>query len=708
VLLKCRAGCEQDALLDALRERRLWPDITNGVDHRPAAVNGSRRIVAIYEYRDEAGALLFQVVRFVPKDFRQRRPDGNGGWNWNLENVRRVPYRLPELIATPLDQIVYIAEGEKDVEALAAWGRAATCNPGGAGKWRDEFAQFFRGRDVVVLGDNDLAGREHALRVASNLASVAARVAILELPDLPPKGDVSDWLDAGGTKERLDELADAAPLFRPGGATPPNNSDAGDDKAEIARLAHLSPLQYDREREAAAERLGCRMATLDDAVRAARGSSADPGDAAGRGRRIEIADFERWPDPVSGRALLEALARTIRENVILSLHQADAVGLWTVYTHAFDAFDFSPKLVIRSPEKRSGKTRLVEVLERLARRPLFVSGISAAALLRVIEQHAPAMLLDEIDTLMKGDAEMAEALRGMINSGFTRTGARFVKNVPTPDGGFEPRAFSTWCPMLLAGIGKLPDTIADRSITIEMKRKRPDEKVKRLRARDGGELWDLGRKVARWATDNLDSVGLADPEVPEKLNDRAADAWSPLLAIADVAGGDWPARARKAAIELSGGEGAETMREILLNDIWDAFHARNADRLPSDDLVDYLIGLEHRPWSEINRGKPVTKAGLARLLKPFKVVPGTIRLDGGRTAKGYYRRAFDDAFERYVPCAAFQNVTTSQARKSAALSENQNVTNGNGVTLRNRESANASAGCDVVTDQNPVPWRARL
>lgn len=374
------------------------------------------------------------------------------------------------------------------------------------------------------------------------------------------------------------------------------------------------------------------MTTLRAAVAAARGNGAaiSPGQA----RPIDLPDPEPWPGPVDGAALLDELARTIREYLILSPRQADAVALWSVFTHAFDAFDFSPRFVIRSPEKRSGKTRLVEVLERLARRPFLVSGISAAGLLRMIEQHAPAMLLDEIDTMMKGDPELAEALRGMINSGFNRAGARFVKNAPTPDGGFEPRAFSTRCPILLSGIGELPDTIADRSIIIEMTRKRRDEKVKRLRARDGAELWDFGRKAARWTADNLDALRLATPSPPAQLHDRAADAWEPLLAIADAAGGELPTRARKAAIELSDGEGAETIREMLLNDIRDAYNARKADRLSSDDLAAHLVALDDRPWPEINRGKPLTKTGLARLLKPLKVIPGSIRLDDGRTPKG--------------------------------------------------------------------------
>jgi hypothetical protein len=219
--------------------------------------------------------------------------------------------------------------------------------------------------------------------------------------------------------------------------------------------------------------------------------------------------------------------------------------------------------------------------------------------------------------------------------------------------------------MLLAGIGKLPDTIADRSIIIEMTRKRRDEKVRRLRARDGGELRDLARKAARWAADNLNALERADPGVPAQLHDRAADAWLPLLAVADAAGGEWPERARKVAIELTVGEDAETTREMLLRDIQAAFQTGNVDRLSSEDLIAYLIGLDDRPWAEINRGNPLTKVSLAGLLKPFKIRPGTMRLDNGRTPKGYYSHAFEDVFARYLPDISEPNATTPQTSQSA-------------------------------------------
>lgn len=163
-----------------------------------------REEVAQYNYADENGVLLFQVVRFEPKDFRQRCPAGDV-WSWSVKGIRKVPYRLPELLEAP-DAIVYVVEGEKDVNRLMAMGLLATCNAGGAGKWSAELSEFFRGRRVVILPDNDEPGRKHAAKVSKSLSTVGAMVRVIHLPGLPEKGDVSDWLGAGGTVEKLEAM----------------------------------------------------------------------------------------------------------------------------------------------------------------------------------------------------------------------------------------------------------------------------------------------------------------------------------------------------------------------------------------------------------------------------------------------------------------------------------------------------------------------
>lgn len=200
-VLKCHAGCQTADIVRALglTMASLFDD--DGRDNREPG-----RIVAEYDYRDEHGKRLFQVVRLEPKSFRQRRPLGSA-WEWGVEGVRQVPYRLPELIGSG-NATVYVVEGEKDADALAERGLTATTNAGGAGKWRAEFSQYLRGRNVVILPDNDSAGESHAVKVASSLAGIAASVRTVRLPGLPPKGDVSDWLAAGGTKAQLMALVD--------------------------------------------------------------------------------------------------------------------------------------------------------------------------------------------------------------------------------------------------------------------------------------------------------------------------------------------------------------------------------------------------------------------------------------------------------------------------------------------------------------------
>jgi hypothetical protein len=200
-LLKHRAGFEKPAALAWLRDHKL-------IEDRPKPGAKKPREVAAYDYRDEDGALLFQVVRFEPKDFRQRQPNGKDGWIWKMAGVRLVPYRLPELVAAiGQGRAIYITEGEKGVQSLVGLGLAATCSPGGAGKWRKDYARPFAGADVVILPDNDDAGRKHAEQVTASLLPVARSIRVLALPDLPAKGDVADWIEAGGTLAQIEELA---------------------------------------------------------------------------------------------------------------------------------------------------------------------------------------------------------------------------------------------------------------------------------------------------------------------------------------------------------------------------------------------------------------------------------------------------------------------------------------------------------------------
>ena len=210
VLLDCKAGCSFDAVVQALglRKADLFPS-----DNGRAKANVHKRIVAAYDYTDAQGELLYQCVRFEPKDFRQRRPDGNGGWFWNLNGTPKVLYRLRDIIDADPSELIVICEGEKDAEALCALGFVATTCPMGAGKWRLVEDAILAGRRVAILPDRDDAGRKHALDVATHLHGRATEVRIVGLPGTGK--DVSDWIESGGTAADLVKLIEAAPIFSP-------------------------------------------------------------------------------------------------------------------------------------------------------------------------------------------------------------------------------------------------------------------------------------------------------------------------------------------------------------------------------------------------------------------------------------------------------------------------------------------------------------
>lgn len=211
-LVYCHAGCTAESICHALgwTLADLMPAI-NG--HHEPTPKQPKRPVAMYDYHDEAGAVVMQVVRYEPKTFKQRQPDGKGGWTWSVKGVRVVPYQLDELAANP-GRTVVVVEGEKDVLALKELGVVATCNAGGAGKWTEEHAQYLAGRNVLIVPDNDTPGRKHAAAVAESLDGLAKSVRILSLPNVPEKGDASDWIAAGGTLDDLLKIAAATPTWQ--------------------------------------------------------------------------------------------------------------------------------------------------------------------------------------------------------------------------------------------------------------------------------------------------------------------------------------------------------------------------------------------------------------------------------------------------------------------------------------------------------------
>lgn len=377
----------------------------------------------------------------------------------------------------------------------------------------------------------------------------------------------------------------------------------------------------------------------------------------GQGHAIFLTDPDPWPDPVDGAALLDELRRTFERFVVLPKGASTALALSVVLTHAYDAFTVCPRVAITSPTKRCGKSTLLTLLSGLVPRPLPSVNMSAASLFRAVEEYHPTLLVDEADRFL-GDKE---DLIGLLNAGHYRPLAYVTRVVGDAN---EVRAFSVWAPAIIALIGRLPDTIADRSVSIPMRRKTKEEKVERLRLDRLGELETLQRKAWRWAQDNMEALRAADPDVPSALHDRAQDNWRPLLAIADLAGGDWPEKARKAARILSAttNKDDEDIAVTLLGDLRSIFKAREASRMATSDLLDALCAMEDRPWGDWKGGKPISPQGLARLLKRFNVSPRH-----ERNWRGYIAADLTDAWGRYLEASQ-----ASPAHRDAGFGDSPN------------------------------------
>jgi uncharacterized protein DUF3631 len=301
--------------------------------------------------------------------------------------------------------------------------------------------------------------------------------------------------------------------------------------------------------------------------------------------------------------------------------------------------------------------RRVEPPRREGRR--LPAAVTAAVLPRKVDADRPTLLLDESDTAFKGDRDYAEALRGVLNSGYRRSGKTTVCVGQGVQIGFQD--FSTFCPKAIAGIGRLPDTVQSRSIPIRLKRKAPGETIERFRERDVTEQ----ARPLREALELLGPVLVpelapARPELPDELGDRPQDVWEPLFAIADLAGSGWPEQARQAATTLSATRNAEdgSAGVLLLADIRTVFAERDTDRLPTEILLDALRELPESPWLEWY-GKPLSARGLARLLRPYAIGPHS---DG--SSRGYKRGAFEDAWGRYLlPELSGASATQFQSEK---------------------------------------------
>ncbi|MFC9089461.1 DUF3631 domain-containing protein [Nocardiopsis dassonvillei] len=361
----------------------------------------------------------------------------------------------------------------------------------------------------------------------------------------------------------------------------------------------------------------------------------------------------------AGAELLDQVETFLRRFVAFpSEAAAVATTLWAAHTHLLDGFDSTPRLAFLSPEPGSGKTRALEITETLVPNPMLAVNATPAALFRAIgdADNPPTVLFDEIDTVFGPKAKDNEDLRGLINAGHRRSGVAYRC---VGDGSSQAVvAFKCYAAIALGGLGELPDTVLTRSVIIRMRRRAPHEKVSPYRARlNEPEGHALRARLSSWAKTVADQVCETYPDMPEGVNDRPADVWEPLLAVADAAGEHWPERARAACVELVAGSTDPTKVSLgvrLLADLRTVFHAQGADKLPSTLILSQLAEMDDAPWGELG-GKGLDSRALARLLKPYTTAEGdpiksrNIRMPDGTVPKGFHAADLADAWSRYLP-----------------------------------------------------------
>jgi Protein of unknown function (DUF3631)/Domain of unknown function (DUF3854) len=497
----------------------------------------------------------------------------------------------------------------------------------------------FRGRTVYIAFDADFASnpsvRQALIRTAILLHKTGADVKILKWPFQDGKG-LDDYL-AKSNRRQQNEAQTFELLCK--------------SACNLSGVLSLCDLEF-FELEASRARLkGSVLSQLCKMVSHSLGVSAETlkegikSEYEEQEQTVGMTDPEPWPEPVDGAALIDEIAAVVLRHVAMEREQAQAVALWIMLTYLEPFVDIMPLLTVLSPLKRCGKTTLLALLQRLVNRPLPSSNASSASLYRVIERFHPTLIVDEVDSWLKDNEEA----RGIINSGHSRDMAYVLRCKPDSN---EPEIFSTWSPKVLAGIGNVADTLADRSIIIHLERRKPSQKIVKLRDTDPGWFAQMRQKLVKWAQDHGEEIKESRPTIPNVMNDREGDNWFPIFAIADQLGGIWPAEVQKIALSLSDSDDTETVSILLLMKIREILDELPDEKqfIPTDHLIRELNGDKNQPWSDWGNGKGLTPHKLARILKDFGVKPRREwnKIEG-KQEMSYKRKDLEPVFERYSP-----------------------------------------------------------
>jgi Protein of unknown function (DUF3631) len=381
---------------------------------------------------------------------------------------------------------------------------------------------------------------------------------------------------------------------------------------------------------------------------------------------------DAWAIPTTGAELLDSVRLSLTRYVVLpSTESTIAIVLWVAASHAQTAWQAAPRLVVKSPEKRCGKTRLLDIVEALCCKPFITFNATVAAVVRSIrEDDPPTLLVDEADAIWSRakTSDGAEDLRALLNAGFQRN-----RPVIRCQGPLQiPTAFPSFAFCALAGIGDtIPDTVTDRAVVVRMRRRAPGETVSSFRRRDAVPLNALRDELSKWIVGAVDELRDARPAIP--VEDRAADVWEPLLAVADLAGGEWPALARQACLVMTSqadeddADASLSMR--LLADLRDVF-VEGCDRMHSAAIVEALAKIEDGPWADYF-GRTFTVRDLTNRLKGYGLKAEKQLKIGDVNRSGFTRDQLHDVWRRYLPPDPSTSSTrsTSQVRAVDQITE---------------------------------------
>ena len=376
-------------------------------------------------------------------------------------------------------------------------------------------------------------------------------------------------------------------------------------------------------------------------------------------RSDEIRELYALDNPDGAELLNDIKAFLARFVAYPSPHALVAHVLWIVHTWLMVCWESTPRIAFLSPEPGSGKSRALEVTEPLVPRPVHAVNTTSAYLFRKVSdpEGLPTILFDEIDTVFGPKAKENEDIRGMLNAGH-RKGAMAGRCVVRGKI-IETEELEAFCAVALAGLDDLPDTLMSRSVVIRMRRRAPSELVEPWRHRvNAPEAKVLAQRLSNWADSVKDRAGQTWPDMPQGVEDRDADVWEALLAVADLAGDHWPQTARVTAVTVvtDSKAGTPSLGVLLLRDLRTVFNTRRADRLSSESILTDLRGMEESPWAVIRRGEPLDARGLAQRLRKYGIGPEPQRV-GDDVFKGYSRGQLSDAWSRYLPVESVTSVT---------------------------------------------------